>query len=85
MIISVGYRVNSKRGITFRRWANGVLKDYMLKGIAIDEKKMNNYKKIVKLIPQIELATEGMDSSDVLGVINRYTKSIQILDDYDYK
>lgn len=85
MIISVGYRVNSKRGIQFRRWANEVLKDYMLKGIAIDEMKMNNYKKIVKLIPQIELATEGMDSSDVLGVINRYAKSLQILDDYDYK
>jgi len=85
MIISVGYRVNSKRGIQFRRWANEVLKDYMLKGIAIDEIKMNNYKKIVKLIPQIELATEGMDSSDVLGVINRYAKSLQILDDYDYK
>ena len=85
MIISVGYRVNSKRGIQFRRWANEVLKDYMLKGIAIDEIKMNKYKKIVKLIPQIELATVGMDSSDVLGVINRYAKSLQILDDYDYK
>ena len=40
MILSVGYRVNSKKGIAFRRWANGVLKQYIMEGYAINEKRM---------------------------------------------
>ena len=49
MIISVGYRVNSKKGIAFRKWANRILKDYMLKGYAINEKKLETLNKTVEI------------------------------------
>ena len=49
MIISVGYRVNSKRGIAFRRWASGILKDYMLKGYAVNEKRLEALNKTVEI------------------------------------
>ena len=49
MILSVGYRVNSKRGIAFRKWANNVLKEYVLKGYAINEKRLQALKKTVDI------------------------------------
>lgn len=49
MILSVGYRVNSKRGIAFRKWANNVLKEYVLKGYAINEKRLQAFKKTVDI------------------------------------
>ena len=50
MIISVGYRVKSKNGISFRRWANKVLKDYLIKGYAVNNKRLEYLEKTVKLI-----------------------------------
>ena len=51
MIISVGYRVNSKRGVKFRQWANGVLKDYLIKGYAINQRiREKNYQQMVQLV-----------------------------------
>lgn len=50
MIISVGYRVNSKRGILFRKWATKILKDYMLKGYAVNQKRLDYLEKTIKLI-----------------------------------
>ena len=50
MIISVGYRVNSKRGIEFRKWANKILKDYMLKGYSINQRRLEYLEKTIKLI-----------------------------------
>jgi len=49
MIISVGYRVNSKRGIAFRKWARGILKDYMLKGYAVNKKRLEVLNKTVEI------------------------------------
>ena len=88
MIISVGYRVKSKNGIIFRKWASSVLKDYMLKGVAINNKRLEFLEKSVKLI---EIANRGTDrisdseAKDILNVIGEYTKSLDLLDDYDHK
>ena len=53
MIISVGYRVNSKRGIAFRKWATNVLRDYMLKGYAVNQRRLEYLEKTVKLTGSI--------------------------------
>lgn len=88
VIISVGYRVKSKNGVIFRRWATSVLKDYMLKGVAINNKRLEFLEKSVKLI---EIANRGTDrisdseAKDILNVIGEYTKSLDLLDDYDHR
>ena len=88
VIISVGYRVKSQNGIIFRKWATSVLKDYMLKGVAINNKRLEFLEKSVKLI---EIANRGNDrisdkeAKDILKVIGNYTKSLDLLDDYDHK
>ena len=88
VIISVGYRVKSKNGIIFRKWASSILKDYMLKGVAINNKRLEFLEKSVKLI---EIANRGSDrisdseAKDILNVIGEYTKSLDLLDDYDHR
>jgi prophage maintenance system killer protein len=88
MIISVGYRVKSKNGIIFRKWANSILKDYMLKGYAINQKRLDYLEKTVKLL---DIANRGYDntnaddSKELLRVITEYTKALDLLDDYDHK
>ncbi len=64
MIISVGYRVKSKRGIAFRRWANKVLKDYLLKGYAINNKRLEYLEKTIKLIEIANRADERLESDE---------------------
>ena len=74
MIISVGYRVKSKRGIAFRRWANKVLKDYLLKGYAINNKRLEYLEKTIKLIEIANRADERLESDDakhILKVIHK--------------
>ena len=88
MIISVGYRVKSKNGIIFRRWANGVLKDYLLKGYAVNKKRLEYLEKTVKLIDiatRVEDGLENSDAKEVLKVISNYSKALDLLDDYDHK
>ena len=88
MIISVGYRVNSKQGIVFRRWATNVLKDYMLKGYAVNQKRLEYLEKTIKLIDianRIDERLEGNDAKEILKVIGSYSKALNILDDYDHK
>ena len=88
VIISVGYRVKSKNGIIFRKWASSILKDYMLKGVAINNKRLEFLEKSVKLI---EIANRGNDrisdseAKNILNVIGEYTKSLDLLDDYDHR
>lgn len=87
MIISVGYRVKSKNGIIFRKWANNILKDYLLKGYAINQKRLEYLEKTVKLI---DIATRNNETNDenikeVLTVINNFSKGLDILDNYDHK
>ncbi len=88
MIISVGYRVNSKQGIEFRKWATSVLKDYMLKGYAANEQRLKYLEKTVKLIDiagRIEEELHGTEAQDIIKVINNYSNALNLLDYYDHR
>ena len=87
MIISVGYRVKSKNGIAFRKWANKILKDYLIKGYAVNQKRLEYLEKTVKLIDIANRIDEKMDNNDareILKVIGEYSKALDLLDDYDH-
>ncbi len=85
VIISVGYRVKSQRGIEFRRWANKVLKDYIIKGYAINDKRLEALQKTVKIqAKMLATAIEG-DSDEVLKAVKLYTKALTLLDKYDHQ
>ena len=92
MIISVGYRVNSKRGTQFRIWANKVLKDYLIKGYAINDKitqkKYNELSQLVHILgrtinSQPELSNQ--ENLDLVNVVTDYTYALDTLDRYDYQ
>lgn len=91
MIISVGYRINSKRGTQFRIWANKILKDYLVKGYVVNEKiKLQQYtdlKQTVKLLSHVleskELSAD--EATGLLQVISDYTYALDTLDRYDYQ
>lgn len=88
VIISVGYRVKSKNGVIFRQWANKILKDYMLKGYAVNQKRLDYLEKTVKLIDianRIDERLEGNDAKEILKVIGDYSKALDLLDDYDHR
>ena len=88
MIISVGYRVKSKNGIIFRKWANKILKDYMIKGYAVNQKRLEYLEKTVKLIDianRIDEKLNNGDAREILKVIGNYSKALDLLDDYDHK
>ena len=88
MILSIGYRVKSDKGIVFRRWANKVLKEYTLKGYAINQKRLDYLEKAVKIIGianRIDEKLENNDAKGILKVIGEYSKALDLLDDYDHK
>lgn len=88
MIISVGYRVNSKRGIIFRKWANKVLKDYLLKGYAVNQKRLEYLEKTIKLIDiagRMDTELKTAEAKEIIKVINNYSNALNLLDDYDHK
>ena len=88
MIISIGYRVKSQNGIIFRKWANKILKDYLLQGYAINQKRLEYFEKTVKLIDianRIDERLENSDAKEILKVIGNYSKALDLLDDYDHK
>ena len=88
VIISVGYRVKSKNGVIFRQWANRILKDYMLKGYAVNLKRLEYLEKTVKLIDianRIDERLQGDDAKEILKVIGGYSKALDLLDDYDHR
>ena len=88
VIISVGYRVKSENGVIFRRWANQILKDYMLKGYAINQRRLEYLEKTVKLIDianRIDERLHGDDAKEILKVIGGYSKALDLLDDYDHR
>ena len=93
-IISVGYRVNSKRGIQFRIWASRVIKDYLIKGYAINEKRLSQQndqlrelQKSVKMIGKIlnQKVLTNDESTGLLKIISEYAYALDILDQYDYQ
>ncbi len=88
MILSIGYRVKSDKGIIFRRWASKILKDYMLKGYAVNQKRLEYLEKTIKLIDianRIDERLEGNDAKEILKVIGDYSKALDLLDDYDHR
>ena len=88
MIISVGYRVKSKNGIIFRKWATKVLKDYMIKGYAANQKRLEYFEKTIKLIDiagRIDTELKGTEAQEIIKVINNYSNALNLLDDYDHK
>ena len=88
MIISVGYRVKSKNGIIFRKWANKILKDYLIKGYVVNQKRLEYLEKTVKLIDiagRIDEELTGKDAKEIIKVINNYKDALNMLEDYDYK
>ena len=88
MILSVGYRVKSKNGIIFRKWANKVLKDYMLKGYAVNQRRLEYLEKTIKLIDianRIDERLENDDAKEILKVIGEYSRALDMLDEYDHK
>ena len=88
VIISVGYRVKSKEGIKFRKWATNILKEYMLKGYAVNKRRLEYLEKTVKLIDianRIDERLENNDAREILKVIGSYSKDLDLLDEYDHR
>ena len=85
MIISVGYRVNSKRGIAFRRWANSVLNQYIIRGYAINEKRLQALEKTVDIQTRMLAGALNIAERDILRAVNEYTEALTILDKYDHQ
>ncbi len=92
MIISVGYRVNSKRGVKFRQWANRVLKDYLVKGYAVNERirheQIGELRQLVGMLGRT-LQNQEVISNDettaLFEVVTDYTYALDTLDNYDYE
>ena len=88
MILSIGYRVKSDKGIIFRKWATKILKDYMLKGYSVNQKRLEYLEKTIQLIDianRIDEKLEGNDAKEILKVIGDYSKALDLLDDYDHR
>ena len=85
MILSVGYRVNSKRGIAFRRWANSVLKQYVIQGYAINEKRLQALERTVDIQTKMLACTLEVEESDILKAVTVYTDALMLLDQYDHQ
>ena len=85
VIISVGYRVKSQRGTEFRQWANKVLKQYILKGYAINEKRLAALNKTVEIQSKIIANTLELEEAEVLRAVNLYTDALVLLDQYDHQ
>lgn len=82
VIISVGYRVKSKRGVEFRKWANSVLKQYILQGYAINNNRIRQLGEVIRIMKRTENA---LDSKQILSVIEKYNTALELLDSYDHQ
>ncbi len=85
VIISVGYRVKSQRGTEFRQWANGVLKQYIIKGYAINEKRLAALEKTVEIQTKMLANALDVEEADILQAVNQYTEALTLLDQYDHQ
>ena len=82
VIISVGYRVKSKRGVEFRRWANSVLREYIIKGYSVNYNRMNQLNEVIRIMKRVE---EKLDTKQVLSVVEGYSQALDLLDAYDHQ
>ena len=82
VIISVGYRVKSQRGVEFRKWANGVLKEYIIKGHAVNNKRIEQIGEVIRIMKRAE---NQLDAKQVLSVIEKFNTALDLLDAYDHQ
>ena len=82
VVISVGYRVKSNRGVEFRKWANSVLKQYILQGYAVNHNRITQLGEVIQIMKRTQNA---LDSKQVLNVIQKYSKALELLDSYDHQ
>lgn len=85
VIISVGYRVKSHRGIEFRQWAGNVLKDYIVRGYAVNEKRLAALQKTIEIQTKMIANSLNVERDDVLKAVNLYTSALSLLDKYDHQ
>lgn len=81
-VISVGYRVHSPRGVEFRRWATRVLKDYIIKGYAVNTKRLRQLGQAVEVMKRV---SNSLDAKQILDVVRSYSMALDLLDDYDHQ
>lgn len=82
VIISVGYRVKSNRGVEFRRWTNSVLKQYILQGYAVNNNRIAQLGEVIQIMKRTQ---NSLDSKQVLSVIEKYSMALDLLDAYDHQ
>lgn len=82
VIISVGYRVKSQRGVEFRRWATKVLKDYLVRGYAANKKRLHQLGQAVEVMKRV---SNSLDAEQVLDVVKTYSTALDLLDGYDHQ
>ena len=85
VVLSVGYRVKSQRGILFRRWANKVLKEYLIQGIAVNQKRIEVLNKVVDIQSRMLAYSLDIDKEELVKVIDGYARALDLLDGYDHQ
>lgn len=85
MIISVGYRVKSQRGILFRKWANKILKEYLIQGYSINQKRISALNKTIEIQNKMLASSLNIEQEALVNVIEEYTKALDLLDNYDHQ
>ena len=84
VILAVGYRVKSKNGVIFRKWATNILKDYIIKGYAINQKRLEAQNKTIEIQSWIIASSLELNETEVFNVIQQYSDALMLLDDYDH-
>ena len=85
VIISVGYRVKSNRGVIFRRWANKVLKEYLIEGYSVNNKRLIALNKTIEIQNKMLANTLDIETNELENIINLYTNALTLLDHYDHQ
>lgn len=88
VIISVGYRVKSKRGVAFRKWANSVLKKYLLEGYVVNDKRLEQLEKsfnLISIASRLDSKIINDEGNAILQTLLQYNKALSVLDDYDHE
>ena len=80
--VNISIRVKSQRGVEFRRWANNILKQYILQGYAVNQNRIKQLGEVIRVMKRTENA---LDSKQILSVIERYNEALELLDAYDHQ
>lgn len=84
VIISVGYRVKSQNGVIFRKWATSILYDFMIKGYAMNRKRLDVLNKTIAIQYRMLASTLNIEEKEVLNVVEAYSNALTVLEDYDH-